>query len=364
MGRHSEVGYYASRRGYYTFLRGKRRPLVRNCEDDRPNGPNYLRAVDAWRALLASDLSPKKGDTSVGGAVQRWLFHLQNCRPASTLQVARSLLGDFSEALGHVSLCDIKPAQIVAWIDGHATWGSTTRSNALKSVKACFAWNLNGGDTTVNPLAGYKAPSSYRERRRGKECYLPDDLLSLILAAMEPAERDFFRAMADTGARPAEIANARPRDYRDNPPHVFYSGDPYGDGYRHKTARSKKTENNDRVIFLSPAVVAIVQANRRRPYLFPDRSGNMMGRSMIDHIIQRVRRNAAVVDWQVTHPLERKRIIPYSFRHTYITNAIKRGTPIKLVADLCGTSVLMIERHYSHLLSDTQAMYAAYLRSL
>jgi len=38
----------------------------------------------------------------------------------------------------------------------------------------------------------------------------------------------------------------------------------------------------------------------------------------------------------------------YSFRHFYITNALNKGIDIHLLARNTGTSVNMIERHYSH----------------
>jgi hypothetical protein len=45
-------------------------------------------------------------------------------------------------------------------------------------------------------------------------------------------------------------------------------------------------------------------------------------------------------------------VILYGFRHSYITGWLKTGRSIKIVADLCGTSVKMIEKHYSHLCAD------------
>ena len=35
-------------------------------------------------------------------------------------------------------------------------------------------------------------------------------------------------------------------------------------------------------------------------------------------------------------------------RHSYITNAIEKNIPLTLIAENAGTSVRMIENHYSH----------------
>ncbi|MBS9935776.1 tyrosine-type recombinase/integrase [Vibrio alginolyticus] len=39
----------------------------------------------------------------------------------------------------------------------------------------------------------------------------------------------------------------------------------------------------------------------------------------------------------------------YSYRHTYITNCLTNGIDIQVIANQCGTSSEMIQKHYSHL---------------
>jgi integrase len=41
----------------------------------------------------------------------------------------------------------------------------------------------------------------------------------------------------------------------------------------------------------------------------------------------------------------------YSLRHTYISRAIENGMPLSLIADNCGTSLLMIQKNYQHVLA-------------
>ena len=48
----------------------------------------------------------------------------------------------------------------------------------------------------------------------------------------------------------------------------------------------------------------------------------------------------------------------YDVRHTGITRMIKAGMDSHVIAKLCGTSVMMIEKHYSHVDDD-----AAYMSS-
>jgi integrase len=44
--------------------------------------------------------------------------------------------------------------------------------------------------------------------------------------------------------------------------------------------------------------------------------------------------------------------VPYALRHSSIVRAIRNGLPIRLVAALHDTSVVMIERHYGRWIAD------------
>ena len=59
----------------------------------------------------------------------------------------------------------------------------------------------------------------------------------------------------------------------------------------------------------------------------------------------------------------KRKLVPYSFRHYFITNRIKAGLSYKAVADMCGTSRAQIEKTYYHIDEDiltTQAMAGYY----
>ena len=44
----------------------------------------------------------------------------------------------------------------------------------------------------------------------------------------------------------------------------------------------------------------------------------------------------------------------YTLRHSHISRAIEAGMPLSLVAENCGTSLLMIQRNYAKVLSATR----------
>jgi integrase len=49
-------------------------------------------------------------------------------------------------------------------------------------------------------------------------------------------------------------------------------------------------------------------------------------------------------------------MVAYSYRHTFATRWLLAGGSVKILADLLGTSLKMIERHYGHLDADPAAM--------
>jgi integrase len=52
-------------------------------------------------------------------------------------------------------------------------------------------------------------------------------------------------------------------------------------------------------------------------------------------------------------------VVPYALRHSSIVRCIRAGLPIRLVASIHDTSVMMIERHYSRYIADSMEEIAA-----
>jgi hypothetical protein len=117
-------------------------------------------------------------------------------------------------------------------------------------------------------------------------------------------------------------------------------------GYIHKTAQ--KT-GKDRVIYLSPDLVALVERLcEKHPtgYLFRNRDGGQWTNSSVYLMLKRLRARLGLTS----------KMIAYSYRHTFATNWLKSGGSIKVLAELMGNSVAMIEQHYGHLDADRETM--------
>lgn len=52
-----------------------------------------------------------------------------------------------------------------------------------------------------------------------------------------------------------------------------------------------------------------------------------------------------------THPITGQNRTLYSMRHFYITQKVLGDVPFHVIAKQCGTSIPMLEKHYSHIVA-------------
>jgi len=91
-------------------------------------------------------------------------------------------------------------------------------------------------------------------------------------------------------------------------------------------------------------------------FIFSFNGINVVSQRAITHHFKKIL-EAANID------VGKRKLVPYSFRHYFITNRIKAGLSFKDVADMCGTSRTQIEKTYYHIDEDiltTQAMAGYY----
>ncbi len=98
----------------------------------------------------------------------------------------------------------------------------------------------------------------------------------------------------------------------------------------------------------------------KKPYaenfIFSFNGINVVSQRAITHHFKKILQVAEI-------DVGKRKLVPYSFRHYFITNRIKAGLSYKDVADMCGTSRTQIEKTYYHIDEDiltTQAMAGYY----
>lgn len=182
-------------------------------------------------------------------------------------------------------------------------------------------------------LANLKKPAVVsRKKAVSREEY--HQLLDFIFRNNRPKDHRLANMLAVlwmTGARPGELFRVKKTEL-------------VGDRLvmaKHKTSR--KT-GKPRIIYLTPAAkVAVLMAEGHDENIFADARGNAWHKDTFSARLNRMLK-ANSMDSE---------IVAYSFRHSFAGRALSSGVDIAVLAELMGTSVRMIEKHYGHL-SDKQ----------
>lgn len=158
-----------------------------------------------------------------------------------------------------------------------------------------------------------------------------------------------LRLLDHTGARPGEIYNATADHWNKELGGFIFKGSDEPEkeeGFTHKNARKRK----DRIVFVSdPGLREIVDVLCEK-YPSGPLLRNIVGKAWTDNAVW----------WRFDNLKEKlnvnPKVTPYSYRHTSITNMILAGHPWGLIAEVHGTSLQMLQRHYSHLDGHQKAM--------
>lgn len=359
----SKVRYYDSRAAYYTKYKGKQYLLASGPKDE-PDGPTYKLACIKWGQLMSGQRPCESlNDTTLGIVISSHVFRLSAAakddpRKAEALRSARTFLDPIEATFGQTRVCDLRRGSLYDWIASQTTWGATTKAMAVGKLQAVLNRAIEDGTITDHPLRRLKdAP---RVQARGAGYVLHRELAELVFNLAGDALARILRFLHATGARPGEALNAQAKHYRPELHAIVFPANPPSGEWAWKCARHGK----QRVIFLPPELEPfIAEQAKARPsgYLFVTHRGKRWSDRHFPTSVRRTRQRPAVVAWCKAHNADARCVLPYAFRHTFMTERLAQGCPIKVLADLCGTSVRVIERHYGHVHDDLPAMYRLFL---
>jgi len=264
-----------------------------------------------------------------------------------------------NEEFGSLAYEELKLYHVQKWLDKMGTergrskgnrlrkWGHTMKRLAIDKLQAAFSWAEQQGLLSRNLLdrKAKKALGLRRKGSRGREYVLRPDEHDQMVAIAKPYFADLLNFLEGTGCRPGEAYHCEAMHYDRALGAIVYRWDATV-GYIHKTAQ--KT-GKDRVIYLSPDLVALVERLcEKHPtgYLFRNRDEGQWTNSSVYLMLKRLRTRLGLTS----------KMIAYSDRHTFATNWLKSGGSIKVLAELMGNSVVMIEQHYGHLDADREKM--------
>ncbi len=383
------IRYFDSRGAYYTQHRGVQHLLAAGPKDE-PDGPTYKEAARRFGEVMAADPTARAAADdalAVSVVIARYYFELEreaNAQEAaassaralhgrsrrSTLKAARAVLDGAIAAFGHLAVGGVTPGVVNGWLarmsdparplgKGQKPWSASTQSTAVERLLRAFNWAAEQKLIARNPIAGMKRPDRLP---RGSAVVLPRPLMDALVGPANSALRAVLGFLRETGCRPGEAINARASHYRKGLGALVFPWRGDDVGWQWKCARKTK---RDRVIYLTPTardLVEVAVAVRPDGYLFVGMGGRPWTNSGLFNSVYKLRRRAEVRRWCRRNDFAPEGVMPYGFRHTYITNMLLAGVPVKVLADWCGTSVAMLERTYSHIHDDLPAMRQLFLK--
>lgn len=311
-GRPSEPWWRADRGAWYVWHGGRQ---VRLAAERRA-------AMIAWAALLADvDDAADVASPPVADSVADYLAQGGAWKP-KTVETKRLHLDPFAAAFGARRVATLGVGEVRGWID--AQGGRSTRWLAALTLRAWLRW------------AGHALRLSYPAPLPRRATCMPTLAQhEALVAGATAAIADALALLHCTGMRPGEACRVEAR-HVDLGAGVVVLDD-------HKTDRRGRR----RVVPLGDTALALVRRLcRERPAgpLCPTTP-----RELSQHVRNRRRRDKSLAG-----------VVPYGYRHAFITDALARGVSEIVVAEIVGhRSTRIIAEHYAHLDARLASLRAA-----
>jgi integrase len=328
-GRPSKPWYRAAKNTWYITHKGRKISLGVHGRENRKE------AEEAWHRLVVEGgkeiltFSPRNQVVQSALTCQEMADRFLTDRGPSlrppTLSLYKTYLLLFCQVHGPKAVADLTPSLLGSFVN-RPTWSVATRSVVLAIIRAAVRWALVNRVISVNPLLGLKTQTC---PSRGERCTWAEEDYHKVLGVADSAFRNYLTVLWETGARPGEVAALTAQDIDWNRSQAVIKA--------HKTTRW----GHRRVIYLSPLALAVLGQFRtlEGPLLRNSRGGPWTQTAL-----------RARLSWAC-----RKAGVPlkclYGFRHTFATEALVKGVPDAVVAELMGhRGTQTLHHHYSHLM--------------
>lgn len=309
MARRERPWWWAARRGWYVIVGGRRHRL----------GAEKAAAYRAWHAIAAREAAPHPtptGPLTVRQLCDGYLAAIAGRVGEHYRRGATYTLRRFRDHCGGFAVEAVTAVEFNAIANARG-WGQSMRSYAKRRWAAACNWK-----GVANPLRGLLT-GRVRARRTP---LLTDEQVGQLLAAATPDLRDVLVAMADTGCRSSEVRAVTAANLK-------------GDRWQFASGKN----GQPRVVYLTDRVrdrCRELAARHPTGPLYRRGSGNpwpQCGSALANRFTRLLRR--------LRLPL----CGVYVLRHRFITDALGRGVPVSVVAELVGNTAAVIERHYNRL---------------
>lgn len=338
----SKPWFRTARKQWFANMNGKQVPLGISDPADVSGAEAALRAIIGALAshtpLTPSNAALTPSQT-VADAVAGYLALCHRRAAAGriqdrTVEEYRRGLEPFLAAFAGRLLSTLAAEEVEAWA-ARPEWSPSTQRTYLGAVMSALKW--------AGCALSIRRPPS---ESRGAETCLTDEQFALVLKELRAAPKvgdlaELLTVLRLTGARPQELASLRSE-----------AVDWENCCTRKREHKTRRHTGADRVIHFPEVAMKVLKEQRERygstGPLFRTRHGKPYRQSVI------VRRLGDISE-RVGF-----RVVSYGMRHAFCTRALEAGVPDAVVAALVGhKGTAMLQRHYSHVGANAQAMRAA-----
>ena len=320
MPRPSDLWFRKSNGYWYSTIDGHQVKLERDATKARTKLQKILRGQQ--------ERSATSDGMTIGRLADLFLEHSEAENEKDTFGVHKLFLQSFCDFVNKKRvvgrLCE---ADLDRWCRSRTSWGENTRVRAKAVVLACLNYGVKKLNIPAHPLTHVR-PGSVTAREK----YLTAEERAQIRAAVKGVFADYILALEQTGARPfSEVCKVTAAD-------VDLEN---GTWTLAKWKNSKKQKGKNRVIYLTEPMMDLTRrlmSKHAEGPLFRNNTNTPWSRQSIT--------------WRfrtLGEKLKIEGLTAYAVRHGFITDAMARGVPVAVVAELCGTSIQTIQKAYNHL---------------
>ena len=228
-------------------------------------------------------------------------------------------------AFGDRPLDKLRAPHIKAWFHGLAL-SKASANRTLTALKAALNLAVANRLVTASAVQEWRDVKPFKDASRRRDLYLDLTQRRALLAQTSGALKDLLEAAMLTGARAGELVNATRGQFDARTGCISFKG-----------------KTGPRTVPLSVPALALFKrlSESKLPAarLLVRDDGSPGAHSDWDELVRDAAKAAKLPP----------KTCLYTMRHSFITQAIQDGLSILDVARLVGTSVMMVEKHYGHL---------------
>jgi len=196
------------------------------------------------------------------------------------------------------------------------------------------AMNLAYRNDYVNSDAAWKKVPSFRGVGRSRKVFFTDEQVTSLLMVTDGQFQNLLQIAVNTGARYGEVRSLKVSDL----------------DVKQKTLYLARGKTGERVVFLSEQTMTLLNrlTKLRHPtaFLLVKDDGEQWGEKDHYRRFKQASEESSLPDKSVF----------YCLRHYYISKALLARVSPQVIAENCGTSVKMIEKHYGKFMNEDRLM--------